>query len=96
MSSSDPSPRIRRHVRITGRVQGVWFRGSTAEQARMHHVDGWVRNNDDGSVEAVFEGDVAKVERVIAWCQEGPRGADVDAVVVTEEQPRAEAGFVVR
>jgi acylphosphatase len=88
--------RIRRHVHLSGLVQGVFFRASTAEQARMGHVDGWVRNLPGGDVEAVFEGREQDVERIIAWCHEGPAGARVDRVDVREEQLRDEAGFVVR
>jgi len=73
---------IRRHVVITGRVQGVWFRGTTQEQALDNGVTGWVRNLRDGSVEAVFEGVESDVENVVQWCRKGPSLANVIEVRV--------------
>jgi acylphosphatase len=67
-------------VRITGRVQGVWFRAWTVEQARRRGLAGWVRNRTDGSVEALFAGPREKVEEMIADCRNGPPGARVDRV----------------
>jgi len=71
------------HVNVTGRVQGVWFRDSCRERARLEGVAGWVRNRADGAVEAEFEGPPAAVERMIEWCRTGPSRARVDAVDVT-------------
>jgi acylphosphatase len=88
--------RVRRHVIARGRVQDVWFRGSTQEQARARGVDGWVRNQRDGSVEAVFEGSPEAVEALVTWCREGPRSARVDALDVTEEPEEALHGFEIR
>lgn len=68
------------HVTITGRVQGVWFRGWTVEQARSLGLSGWVRNRRDGSVEAVFSGDAATVREMIVRCNQGPPAARVDEV----------------
>lgn len=59
-------------------------------------VAGWVRNRPDGTVEAVLEGDAANVERLVRFCHEGPRGAHVEHVEVTVEEPRGEQGFAVR
>ena len=81
---------MRRHVVVHGRVQGVWFRGSTQAEALRQGVDGWVCNRRDGSVEVVFEGDHESVERMLAWCRSGPRFARVDAIDVEEDG--AEAG----
>lgn len=89
------TPRVRRRVVVWGRVQGVWFRGSTEEEARRAGVDGWVRNRADGAVEAVFEGAPAAVEALLAWTRRGPRLASVDRVEVSEEPPRRERGFRV-
>ena len=87
--------RVRRRVRVQGRVQGVFFRGSTQEQARRHGVDGWVRNRPDGDVEAVFEGPPEAVEALVAFARQGPRHALVRTVEVQEETPRGEQGFRV-
>ncbi len=75
--------RVRAHVIITGKVQGVFFRMETQRAAISHGVSGWVRNKMDGSVEAVFEGEAADVNATLAWCQEGPPRARVDKVDVT-------------
>lgn len=66
------------NVTFTGRVQGVWFRAFTAEQARAEGVKGWVRNRPDGSVQAVFQGDEQKVRQVIEMCRQGPPAAHVE------------------
>ena len=87
---------MRRHVVVHGRVQGVWFRGSTQAEALRQGVDGWVRNRRDGSVEVVFEGDHEAVERMMAWCRSGPRFARVDAVDVEEEPAESLQGFEIR
>lgn len=65
------------HLRITGRVQGVGFRESMRAVAEALHVRGWVRNRRDESVEAVAQGAEADVERLVAWCHNGPPGAHV-------------------
>lgn len=70
----------RLEVQIYGRVQGVWFRGSTREAALRRGLTGWVRNRPDGGVEAVFEGAPAELERILEWCRAGPPGARVDRV----------------
>ncbi len=69
--------KVRAHVFIEGRVQGVFFRANTREEASLLGLTGWVRNCWDGRVEAVFEGEREKVEKVIAWCKKGPPGAMV-------------------
>ncbi|MCK4622562.1 MAG: acylphosphatase [Desulfuromonadales bacterium] len=65
-------PQVRAEVRVTGRVQGVWFRQNTLQKAEKYAVKGWVRNNPDRSVEAVFEGEENAVRAVVAWCRNGP------------------------
>ena len=87
---------IRRRVVVHGRVQGVFFRNSTQRQASSRGVAGWVRNRDDGAVEAVFEGDQDAVDALISFTQEGPSSADVDRVDVEEEEPEGLSGFEVR
>jgi acylphosphatase len=86
----------RLRVIVTGRVQGVWFRDSCREQARTLGVSGFVRNRADGAVEGEFEGPAPAVDRLVAWCREGPPRARVDDVQVTELEPVGDARFVVR
>jgi acylphosphatase len=88
--------RVRAHVRITGYVQGVFFRSEARSRARTRGVAGWVRNDADGTVEAVFEGPRDAVESLVRWCGEGPRGAQVDDVRVEWEDPRGDEGFEIR
>ena len=88
--------RIRRHVIVSGRVQGVFFRGTTHDEARAHGVDGWVRNRRDGAVEAVFEGTPEAVGALVDFCRQGPPWARVEAVEVDDEAPEALHGFEVR
>lgn len=87
---------IRCRVVVHGLVQGVFFRDSTRRLAQRHGVAGWVANRPDGAVEAVFEGDAAAVERLVAFSREGPRGAQVESVEVLEEEPEGLRGFGVR
>jgi acylphosphatase len=86
---------IRRRVVVRGHVQGVFFRETTRRRALADGVAGWVRNQPDGSVEAVFEGERDPVERLVAFAREGPRGARVDWVDVVSEEPEALEGFEV-
>jgi len=78
-----PKDTVGARVLIKGLVQGVYFRAGTKKTAARYAVTGWVRNNKDGSVEAVFEGQKEDVERAIAWCKDGPPGARVDKVEVS-------------
>jgi acylphosphatase len=87
---------IRRRVVVHGYVQGVAFRYSVQRIAQQRDVRGWVANRRDGTVEAVFEGEQGAVERLVEFCRTGPRGAQVDRVDVTEEEPEALSGFTVR
>ena len=77
---------VRNHVIITGRVQGVFFRSTLQQKAYDLGVKGWVRNNYDGSVEAVFEGSRENVNRITSWCRKGPRGAVVSGVEARNEE----------
>jgi acylphosphatase len=90
------SDRTRAHVYVSGKVQGVYFRATTRDTARERGVDGWVRNLDDGRVEAVFEGSQEAVEAMVEFCHEGSSAARVDDVEVTYEEPQGEDGFEVR
>lgn len=81
---------------IHGRVQGVFFRETTRRLAVARGVCGWVRNLPDGTVEAVFEGEAAVVEEMTRFAAEGPRGAEVERVEQSEEEPEGLDGFQVR
>lgn len=87
---------IARHLIITGRVQGVWYRESMRQAAERFGVAGWVRNRLDGSVEAFVQGDADRVDALIAWAWQGPPAARVEAVRVTEAEPASLAGFEKR
>jgi acylphosphatase len=87
---------VRRKVVVSGRVQGVFFRASCRDEAKSAGVAGWVSNEPDGTVKAVFEGEADAVDQMIAWCHQGPPQADVDDVTVTEEQPEGLQGFESR
>ena len=87
---------IRRRVTVSGRVQGVFFRETVRRRAESARLAGWVRNNSDGTVEALFEGEPKAVERLVDWCREGPRGARVEWVDVASEEPEGLTGFDVR
>lgn len=86
----------RAHVFVSGRVQGVSFRDATRSQAEQIGLSGWVRNTQDGRVEAIFEGEPDAVRQMIDWCESGPSSADVEDVSVENEQPEGLSGFEVR
>ena len=87
---------IRYRLLISGRVQGVFYRGTCQEVAEEHGVHGWVRNLPDGRVEAVFEGPAEDVHRLVEWSRQGPRDAVVEDVRVRQEPPEGITGFEVR
>jgi acylphosphatase len=87
---------VARRVVVHGRVQGVSFRETTRRRARRAGVAGWVRNNDDGSVEAWFEGAPDDVEVMLHFAENGPSGAYVDRVDVQDVEPQDLRGFEVR
>jgi acylphosphatase len=81
---------------VRGYVQGVFFRDSCRREASSRGVAGWVSNRHDGAVEAVFEGDPDAVAAMVDWCSRGPRGADVESVDETTEEPEGITGFDIR
>jgi acylphosphatase len=87
---------IARRVRVTGRVQGVFFRAWTCEQAQQLHVAGWVRNCADGSVEAHLEGEDSAVEQLTRLMRGGPPGARVEQVEVSESEAERLDSFELR
>ena len=80
-------------VRVTGLVQGVWYRGWAVDEANARGLNGWVRNRRDGSVEALFCGPDQAVSDMIEACRRGPHAARVDALTQEEAEAPAEAGF---
>jgi len=82
-------------VRIEGRVQGVYFRAWTDRIARSLGLDGWVRNREDGSVEAVFSGPPEQVDAMLRHCADGPTDAKVTKVTITDEGGAPPSGFKV-
>lgn len=87
----------RAHVRVSGQVQGVFFRDSTREKAEELGLAGWVKNLPDGKVEAVFEGPSESVREMVRWCEEGPRHASVEQVDADFESAGEDLeGFEVR
>ena len=87
---------IRRRLIVHGHVQGVGFRWAIARAAESRGVSGWVANRADGTVEAVLEGESEAVESVVSSAEQGPRGARVERVQVTEEEPEGLRGFGTR
>ena len=77
--------KVRAHVFVSGRVQGVFFRSETRYEARLRGVKGWVRNLPDGRVETVFEGEEEAVKELIEFCRRGPPGAKVTKIDVKWE-----------
>lgn len=88
--------RTRAHVFVTGRVQGVYYRANTRDAADERGIDGWVRNLDDGRVEAVFEGSQEAVKSMIEWCHGGSPRASVRDVSVEYGEPEGLSGFEIR
>jgi acylphosphatase len=78
--------KIRAHIFVSGRVQGVFFRQKTKQQAKSLGVKGWVKNLDDGRVEAVFEGEEEDVKALVDFCKKGPKGAIVTGFSLNREQ----------
>jgi acylphosphatase len=84
------------HLFIQGKVQGVYYRQSCAQEARAKHINGYVRNLHDGRVEAVLEGEDLAIEEMIAWCRRGPPSAVVQNVELHESTPVGETRFEVQ
>jgi len=87
---------VRVRLVVSGRVQGVFFRDGCRAEAEAAGVAGWVRNRDDGRVEAELEGSPNAVERVVDWCREGPRRAVVTGLERSDIPALGAAGFEVR
>ena len=83
------------HVRVSGRVQGVFFRAEARSRAESLGLSGWIRNEPDGSVAAVFAGEPERVDSMVEWCRRGPAGARVDEVEVSDAADEPGDGFRV-
>ena len=90
------SETVRRRVVVRGNVQGVFFRDTARREAVGRGVAGWITNRPDGGVEAVFEGAPEDVAALVDFCRRGPRGADVESVDESSEEPEGLSGFEVR
>jgi acylphosphatase len=82
--------KVRVHIFVSGKVQGVYFRENACQKAEELGVFGWVRNLTDGRVEAVFEGEKEKVEKMIGWTKQGPSSAEVDDLDIEREEYKGE------
>jgi len=82
--------KVRVHIFVSGRVQGVFFRSQTKEKARELGLTGWVRNSEDGRVEAVFEGEEEKVKEIVEWAKKGPALARVNGIEILWEDYKGE------
>lgn len=84
------------HVIVSGRVQGVFFRAYTRDEAVKLGLAGWVKNRPDGSVEALIEGDETSVEKMLRWFHRGSPHSSVKKVDITEESPVGDSsGFEI-
>ena len=89
--------RVRAHVFVSGRVQGIFFRQNTQKKAKKLAVTGWVKNLSDGRVEAIFEGEKERVEEMIKWARRGPILAKVNDLQVEWQEYQGEFnGFEIR
>ncbi len=84
------------HVLISGKVQGVFFRANTQQEAEKRNVIGWVRNTADGKVEAVFHGEASAVDDLIIWCHQGSPASSVENVSVDPIDDESFDGFSIR
>jgi acylphosphatase len=97
MASDNSAQQSLAQIRIRGRVQGVYYRASMVQEAQKAGLTGWVRNCEDGDVEAVAEGSRAAIESLLAWCRQGPPGARVDSVNVNWQAAAGSfSGFTVK
>jgi acylphosphatase len=88
--------RVAKRVVVHGDVQGVFFRDSTEKEAQKQGVSGWVKNRDDGAVEALFEGDPSSVDAMVDFAKSGPSQADVEDVEVSDAEPEGGSSFEVK
>ncbi|WP_017731249.1 acylphosphatase [Nafulsella turpanensis] len=87
---------IRYRIKVKGKVQGVFYRASTQAMAKELGLNGWVANEEDGSVLIEAEGEELKLDKLLEWCRQGPGAAIVNEVVHEEIEPKASGGFEIR
>ena len=91
------SEMARAHILVKGLVQGVFFRANTQKMAAELGLNGWVKNTSDGEVEAVFEGEEEKINKILEWAKRGPPAAKVDGLDIEREKYKGEfKNFEVR
>ena len=91
-----PDDCIRKRLRVSGHVQGVWYRGAMQREAQLVGLVGWVKNLPDGRVEAVVQGTAEQIGSIIRWCAVGPPAAKVTDVETHDEPVSELAGFNIR
>ena len=82
-------------IKVTGKVQGVWFRAATQEVAVRLGLNGFVKNENDGSVYIEVEGEKEKLDELVKWCHQGPPKAEVEQVEALEEKIKNFKGFLI-
>jgi acylphosphatase len=88
--------KINKQIRITGKVQGVFFRNSTRQKARQLGITGWVRNEADGTVLAEIEGFPQAVKQMEIWLHKGPERAEVRELIIDEGNLKGHVDFEVK
>ncbi|MDQ6761567.1 MAG: acylphosphatase [Bacteroidota bacterium] len=88
--------KISAHLKISGKVQGVFFRAMAKKVAEKNNLTGWIKNLADGNVEAIVSGDKDSVERFMEWCKQGPENAQVQAVNVHYVEEKIFKEFTVK
>ena len=83
------------HLLIKGEVQGVFYRATAREEAGELNITGWIKNRNNGDVEAMATGDQQSLEKFIEWCRKGPKKAVVEEVLVTQENETTFDDFTV-
>jgi acylphosphatase len=83
------------HIKISGKVQGVFFRATAKEIARLHGISGWIKNTYDNKVEALITGKSEDIDKFISWCRQGPEKAYVENVAVTDTHLQNFRGFEI-
>lgn len=92
----DPEPALVKAINVTGRVQGVWFRKNTLQQAQKRQLEGWVMNMEDGSVQVHLQGAESQVRDMIGWLRKGSPLSRVDHLDISDADPLVMDGFEIR